>query len=303
MNTARMNAARHSRGAGRPAVRGNGRRPGSRTRAAARLAAAFSASLALLVAAAGPALAAGPPPNDDISNATVIGLLPFHQTENITLATADPSTDPTQCNSGQPQTVWYKFTPAISQEVVFDPTLSTEDMNVGVYTGSPGALNLVTCGVGGIGDNGGAFLTAASGTTYWIMVSPGCCLAPPLILHLWVYRDAPPRAMKLSVTSATVDAGGNVTVSGTLDCSGAAPGGVTITGTVRQPVRRLHSVHAPYTAAAVCGGTQTWTALAQPKAGKFVAGHTDATINVTAQPCNLAGCTSVKTTTVIKLTR
>jgi hypothetical protein len=268
-----------------------------------RLAAAFSASVALLVVAAGPALAAGPPPNDDFSNATVIAPLPFHQVENITLATSDPSTDPTQCNTGQPQTVWYKFTATSSQEVVFDPTLSTEDMEVGIYTGSPGALSLVTCGQGGIGDNGGAFLAAVSGTTYWIMVSAGCCLPPPIILHLWVYRDAAPRAMKISVTGATVDQGGNVTISGTLDCTGAAPGGVAITGTIRQPVGRLQSVHARYTAHTVCAGTQQWTALAQPQAGKFVAGHTDATINAAAQACNLPGCATAKTTKVIRLTR
>jgi hypothetical protein len=296
-----MNAAGRFRGAGRPAVRGNGRRPGRRTRAAARLAAAFSASLALLVAAAGPALAAGPPPNDDISNAIVITSLPFHHAENITQATFDPSTDPTDCYTGQPQTVWYKFTPARSQEVVFDPTLSTEDMEVGIYTGSPGALSLVACGTGGSGDHGGAFLAAASGTTYWIMVSAGCCLGPPIVLHLWVYRDVPPRAT-MSVTRATVDSGGNVTVSGTLDCTGAVPGGAAITGTVRQPVRRLHSVHAPYTAATACAGTQTWTALAQPKAGKFVTGHTNATINATTNPCNLAGCATVHTVQVIRLT-
>jgi hypothetical protein len=268
---------------------------------AARLAIAFSASLALLVATAGPALAAGPPPNDDISNATVIGALPFHEVENITQATFDSSTDPTDCYTGQPQTVWYKFTPATSQEVVFDPTPSSEDMEIGVYTGSPGALSLVACGQGGIDDNGGAFLPAASGTTYWIMVSPGCCLPPPLILHLWVYRDVPPR-VTMSVTGATVDSGGNATVSGTLDCTGAVPNGVAITGTIRQPVNRLHSVHASYTAATTCAGTQTWTAYAQPKSGKFVTGHTDATINATTQPCNLAGCASVHTTKVIRLT-
>jgi hypothetical protein len=270
-------------------------------RAAARLAAALSASLAMLVAAAGPALAAGPPPNDNISNATVIASLPFHQVENITQATSDP-TDPTDCNSGQPQTVWYKFTPATSREFVFDPTPSTEGMEVGVYTGSPGALSLVTCGQGGAGDNGGAFLSATRGTTYWIMVSPGCCLPPPIVLHLWVYRDVPPRAT-ISVTRATVDSGGNVTVHGTLNCTGAAPAGVAITGTVRQPVRRLHSVHARYTATTTCAGTQNWTALAQPQAGKFVPGHTDATINATTQPCNLAGCSTAHTTKVIRLTR
>ena len=302
MNAARMNAAGRFRGAGRPAVRGNGRGPGSGMRAAARLAAVFSASLALLAAAAGPALAAGPPPNDDISNATVIASLPFHQVENITQATSDPSTDPAQCNSGQPQTVWYKFTPATSHEVVFDPTPSTEDMMVGVYTGSPGALTLVACGQGGFDDNGGAFLAAASGTTYWIMVSPGCCLGPPIVLHLWVYRDVPPRAT-MSVTRATVDSGGNATVSGTLDCTGTVPNGVAVTGNIRQPVTRLHSVHAPYTTATACAGTRTWTAYAQPKQGKFVPGHTDATINATTSPCNLAGCATVHTTTVIRLTR
>jgi hypothetical protein len=174
-------------------------------------------------------------------------------------------------------------------------------LDVGVYSGSPGALSLVACGQGGLDDNAGVFMEVASGTTYWIMVTPGCCIQS-IILNLSVYRDVSPRAT-MSVTSATVDQGGNVTVSGTLDCNGPAPGGVVIKGTIRQPVGRLHSVTAHYTADTVCDRTQQWTALAQPHAGKFVVGHTDATIDAATNVCNLVGCASVSTTKVIRLTR
>jgi hypothetical protein len=167
-------------------------------------------------------------------------------------------------------------------------------LDVGVYSGSPGALSLVACGQGGLDDNAGVFMEVASGTTYWIMVTPGCCIQS-IILNLSVYRDVSPRAT-MSVTSATVDQGGNVTVSGTLDCNGPAPGGVVIKGTIRQPVGRLHSVTARYTADTVCDRTQ-------PHAGKFVVGHTDATIDAATNVCNLVGCASVSTTKVIRLTR
>jgi hypothetical protein len=108
----------------------------------------------------------------------------------------------------------------------------------------------------------------------------------------------------LTVDSATVDRGGNVTVTGTFDCVGTIPLGVDLTGSVRQSVGRLSSVTAEFATTTTCGRGQRWTALAQPSAGKFVGGP--ATVNASAGPygtCNIVGCTAPSVTVVITLRR
>lgn len=270
-----------------------------RTRIFGRLAVTLAAAGALVVVAAAPALASAPP-NDDISNATAITSLPFNDVvPDMTLATFDPATDQSLCG-GQQQSVWYQFTPASDEKVAFDPSLSSDFVAVDVFTGSPGALTFVGCGQGGLeGFAGAGFaLNAIGGTTYWIMVSSACCIFEGS-LNLWVYLDVPPQAT-ISVNSpGAVDLGGNATISGTLDCAGTVPAGVSVSGTVRQSVGRLNSVTGSFATTVACGKGVTWTALAQPTAGKFTGGA--ATVNVAASACNVAGCTQPSTTAVIKL--
>jgi hypothetical protein len=255
----------------------------------------LAAIVPLLVATAAPASASAPS-NDDISNATVIAGLPFHDTVDLSEATFDSSTDPSSC-LGQPQTVWYSFTPANDERVAFDPSLSNQIMNIGVFTGSPGALSFVGCGQGGLNFSGGFILNATGGTTYWIMASPICCVSLPT-LDLWVYLAVAPQAT-LSVNGGTVDLGGNATITGTLDCVGTVPAGAAVSGSVRQSVGRLSSVSADFATTTPCARALAWTALAQPSAGKFVGGP--ATVNATASVCNIVGCARPSTTAVVTL--
>jgi hypothetical protein len=262
-------------------------------RVLSRLAVVLAATVPLLVATA-PAWASAPP-NDDISSATVITSLPFHDVLDISQATFDPSTD-LSCVA-QPQTVWYEFTPASSERVAFDASQSNQDMNIGVFTGSPQALSPVGCGSSCCG---GVILDATGGTTYWIMASPICCVSVPT-LDLWVYLAVPPQAT-FHVTGGTVDRAGNATITGTLDCTGTVPGGAGASGSVSQPLGRLSSVSANFATTIPCARAQPWTALAQPTAGRFAGGP--ATVNVTSFVCNIAGCstpTPTSTTAVVKL--
>jgi hypothetical protein len=255
-----------------------------------RLAVVLAATVPLLVAAAAPAWAS-PPPNDNISNTTVIASLPFHDVQDISQATFDPSSD-LAC-VGQPQTVWYEFTPASSERVAFDAGQSNQTMNIAVFTGSPGALSFVGCGQGLI-------LDATGGTTYWIMFSPIPEISVP-VLDLSVYLAVPPQAT-LSVTGGTVDQAGNATVTGILNCVGTVPGGVAVSGSVSQPVGRRSSVSANFATTAACGSAVGWKALAQPTAGRFAGGP--ATVNVSSDVCNLAGCSTpapTSSTAVVKL--
>src|SRR5690242_10635527 len=102
-----------------------------RTRVLGRLAGILAATGALLLVGAAPALAAVPP-NDDISNATVVTSLPFHDVVDLSQATFDPATD-IAC-VGQPQTVWYEFTPSSTEQVAFDPSASNQIMNIAAFS-------------------------------------------------------------------------------------------------------------------------------------------------------------------------
>jgi hypothetical protein len=264
-----------------------------------RLAATLAAIVPLLIATATPA-AAQPPSNDDISNATVMAPLPLRDTLDISQATWDFSTDLSFC-FGSDHSVWYSFTPATSEQVAFDPSASNGLIAIDVFTGSPWALSFVGCGQGGFSgfDNSGFILNATGGTTYWIMSSTVCCVPFPNV-DLSVYLAVAPQAT-LSVTGGTPDLGGNVTITGTLDCVGTVPNGAAISGSVRQSVGRLSSVSADFATTAPCARAQRWTALAQPSAGKFVGGP--ATVNATATVCNIVGCATPSTTVVVKLRR
>jgi hypothetical protein len=268
-----------------------------RPRSLRRLAVMLSAATPLLVAMAAPALASVPP-NDDIATATVITSLPFHDTLDMSQATFAPD-DQSFC-AGQKQSVWYQFTPTTSGEVAFDSTPSNQPMAIDVFTGSPGALNHVGCGQGGGGDgfDGGFLLNATAGTTYWIMASPICCTIDPQ-LDLTVYPAATPKA-SIGVSQGARDKAGNAIITGTLNCTGVVPSPVTISGTVTQPAGRQSSVTAPFTATVTCGAPQTWTALAQPAAGKFAGGA--ATVSIPQVfICNMIKCTQSSDTAVIKL--
>ena len=261
------------------------------------LAATLATTLPLLLATALPA-AASVPSNDDISNATVIASLPFHDIADISQATFDPSTDQSFCFGGD-HTVWYTFTPASDERVAVDPSNSITNvaLSVDVFTGSPGALSFVGCGTGGAGHGPGFILNATGGVTYWIMASAPSS-GTVTNLDLWVYLAVAPQAT-FSVTGGRRDPAGNVTVSGTLDCSGTVPNGVSVGGTVSQPVGRLNSVTANFATRITCAHGLTWTALAQPATGRFVGGP--ATINAFVSACNLAGCGGGNITAVVRL--
>lgn len=272
---------------------------GIRRHALGQLAVIAAVIVPVVLAAAVPAWAAAPS-NDDISNATVITSLPFHDNiPDMTQATADPATDQSSCG-GRQQTVWYTFTPAVSEQVAFDPNQSSDFIAIDLFTGSPGALNFVACGQGGQDGFGGpgVILNATGGTTYWIMASSACCILTGS-LDLSVYLAAAPQATLSVNAPGTVDRGGNATISGTADCTGTVPGGAVVSGTVRESVGRLNSVTASFSTTVACGHAVAWTALAQPAAGKFTGGAT--TVNATASFCNLVGCSSPSVAEVINL--
>jgi hypothetical protein len=103
-----------------------------------------------------------PPPNDDFDNATVIPGLPFTDTLDTRGATT-ASDEIGLC--GNKNSVWYAITPTASQLIVLDTNGSSYGTQIGVFTGSRGALTVVACG-----GNQGVRFDATAGVTYYIQV-------------------------------------------------------------------------------------------------------------------------------------
>ena len=252
---------------------------------------------ALLVAATAithASLAWGATPlNDEISNATVISSLPFHDTvPDMTQATWNPSTDQSHC-SGFSNSVWYQITPPTTGPIAFDIAGSSDfEKTLDVFTGTPGSLTNVGCG------DFGLIVNVTAGTTYWVMASDPCCLTGGS-LNFTVYPAVAPQATLTVNSTGTVDRGGNALISGTVNCTGFVVNPGSITGNVRQVYKRINSITATFTAVSRCSGAQTWSALTQPTTGGFAQGYV--TVNASASICNLAGCGNPSITELIRL--
>ncbi len=109
----------------------------------------------------------GPPSNDNFVNATVITSLPFSDSIDNTLATAEPG-EPQYC-SYSPQTVWYAFTPTANALVRADMAGSNiSDTVLTVYQAAGpgfGGLNFISCtsSYGGV-----VTFQVQAGTTYYL---------------------------------------------------------------------------------------------------------------------------------------
>ena len=103
------------------------------------------ALLAVLIGWPTPALAA--PTNDDFANATVIGSFPFSDTVDVSTSSVETG-EPGGCVYQHNRSVWYRFTPAASGAVTFDPAGSFSDSMLALYasTGTGfGGLTLLKC--------------------------------------------------------------------------------------------------------------------------------------------------------------
>ncbi|HET9221706.1 MAG TPA: hypothetical protein VFO07_04345, partial [Roseiflexaceae bacterium] len=109
-------------------------------------------------------VAVAPPSNDDIATATAITSLPFTAQQDTRAATASAG-DPF-C-SGQGRTVWYKLTAPASERLMIANWGSSYSAILGVYTGTPDALNEVACSLQP--PSSPLLINAVAGTTYFIV--------------------------------------------------------------------------------------------------------------------------------------
>jgi len=104
--------------------------------------------------------AAQPPANDDFDDAATISSLPFTTTEDTLAATTAPD-DPTECGADN-NSVWFRMTPAVNEQIFADTAGSSYSPSVSVYTGAEGSLSTVACGTP---------FEATAGVTYFILVA------------------------------------------------------------------------------------------------------------------------------------
>jgi hypothetical protein len=115
--------------------------------------------------------AVGPPANDTLAGATVVTHAPYSNVENTAGATLDA--DDLQAAESNPAcvppttpkgSVWFKLTPAATTVALIDTQGSSYETGIGIATGSPGALTVLSCGLDGLN------APVTGGTTYYIVV-------------------------------------------------------------------------------------------------------------------------------------
>jgi len=109
-----------------------------------------------------------PPPNDDFTDATVIGGLPFTDRVDTTAASFESGEPTPSCFNAQNGTVWYAFTPAASGSVSASAGGSFFPAVVAAYTGnSLASLTEVGCRL----FSDVLTLDASAGATYFFQVA------------------------------------------------------------------------------------------------------------------------------------
>ena len=216
---------------------------------------------------------AAPPPNDDITDATVIDALPFSDTVDTTEATTSADEAALNALCGAPameQGVWYTATPQSDGYGVFDTTGSSYPTGILVLAGSPGSWVPLACGPGSV------IGPRTAGVTLYFMVF-GYTQPSSGTLVVEVRDVVAPPVIDVSVDPvASVDRFGAATITGTVTCTAPDGQGVVfeVDGSVRQRVGRGFVDANFFVPLGIpCDGTTVpWSALAVPDGGKFAGG-------------------------------
>ena len=169
-------------------------------------------AVALVPSVAG-AANADAPGNDEVGGAVVLHL-GDRVTQDTTEATTNAGDDALNEACGAPfvnGSVWYQYTPSASHNVVVDTTASDYETGVMVFTGTPTADSLLTCGPGEAG------LHARAGVTYYVMAfSDTETIGGNLVVKL---ENAPtPRGHVTVAAQGAAFHGGAAKIHGTYRC-------------------------------------------------------------------------------------
>jgi len=212
-----------------------------------------------------------PPANDDIGQATRLSpLLPLHDFVDMSSASV-ASSDPTDCFSGIPN-IWYAFTPTADTKLAIASTLGQPSFSV--YSGTPGSLQLVSCG------SLPYVLDAKSGNTHYIEIVDQ--EAVELVFgEAFTIKD-----VAVDQPASVQPNSGSVTIGGTITCN--APGDALIHVDLTQRINSKLVAEGVETLFPSCSSAGTaWSGVVVPffgpQSGPFKPGL--ATISVTAEAC------------------
>jgi len=235
----------------------------------------------------------GPPANDEIGGAIPL-TLNTPVTQDTTLATSSP-TDPTNCTFGPTHnTVWFSFTPAVSQPLTLDRSGSNYDGVVSVLTDLGSGPVLITCGRG-------VRFDATAGRTYFFMDSAAfegggqlqLTLRPGIVMTV------------VADQTGTVSRQGTAVVSGTLACNPAAPpqggaGSPTLDIVLRQKISKTLVIEGRNFLEIPCPTTPTaWSVTIIGDNGPFRKGRAE--VFVTGFACDQVACDSPEVRQAIRL--
>jgi hypothetical protein len=199
-----------------------------------------------------------PPPNDEREGAVVVTGLPFTHQQDTSAATSSPG-DP-YCYGGA-HSVWFAFTP--TQDVAFEANTfgSGYDTTLGAYAAGPSGLTQLACNDDSAGPQSKVRVSAAAGTTYYLVVSsfagnPGGLLTfnvvpahPPLSIRVALLRSG-----DVSLTT------GRTAVNGMVYCS--QPVYAQLHGQVSQG-RAGAEARGYFFASVFCTGETPWSAVVE----------------------------------------
>ena len=232
--------------------------------------------ITLSMVTAAPALAASPPPaNDLMTNAQTISVPFGPQTIDTTGATTDSDDATLNSFCGAPKTdasIWYTITPATDMGILVDLTGSDYSAGAIVAEGTAPNWNVLACAPFGV------VWSATAGTTYTILVfdDQQDGVGNGGNLQISVTEAPPPPELSLTVNPrGTFDPKtGGATVHGTVTCTGDVVFSF-IDVSMRQKTGRLFIDGEGAIEGFTCDGTeQKWSVDIFPFNGVFKGGRT-----------------------------
>ncbi|GEM_PF-2291120 len=116
--------------------------------------------------------AAVPPPNDNLSGATVIPNVPYTTApQSVAAATVEANEAVSNCGGSTTDSVWYQYTPTSDQDIAVDTFGANYDTVLSVWIGATHPLTELACNDDSNGQLSFLYLSVSAGTTYYIKIA------------------------------------------------------------------------------------------------------------------------------------
>jgi len=123
--------------------------------------------------------------NDDIVSPVVISSLPYSNSQSTASATTAGSDPVFACVTGQKyNSVWYRYTPSVSQSLTIDTFTSSYDTVLAVWTGSSGSLVSGACNDDTSSLQSQLIVSVTAGVVYYIEIASFSAGGGTLVLHI-----------------------------------------------------------------------------------------------------------------------